>query len=100
VIEIEEDDGWGGWFAATYAYAKSREGLKQRMKAYRRANRTVKQRQSAIKKKPKKQVNFRATDETIALVKAMSANLDSDDTDMIARAIHAFAESHLPGAKK
>lgn len=41
-------------------------------------------------------MNFRATAETRALIKAMSAHLDTDDTSVITQAIHAFAES-LPG---
>jgi hypothetical protein len=75
------------------------ESTRQRLKAERRAGLTPKQR--AKNGPPKKQVNFRATAETRALIKAISAHLDTDDTDVITRAIHAFAES-LPGfrAKK
>ena len=98
MTEAEEDDGWADAFVGTYA--KSREGLEQRMQAERRAGRTAKQRKRARKAPPKKQVNFRATDETRALIKAMAAHLNTDDTDVIARAIYAFAESQLPGGKK
>jgi hypothetical protein len=70
------------------------ESTRERLKAERRAGLTPKQR--AKKGPPKKQVNFRATAETRALVKAMSAHLDTDDTDVITRAIHALAET-LPG---
>jgi hypothetical protein len=72
------------------------EGTRERLKAERRAGLTPKQR--AKKGPPKKQVNFRATAETRALIKAMSAHLDTDDTDVITRAIHAFAES-LPSLR-
>ena len=65
------------------------ERTRARLKAERRAGLTPKQR--AKKGPPKKQVNFRATAETRALIKAMSAHLDTDDTDVITRAIHALA---------
>jgi hypothetical protein len=94
MTEIEEDDGWADTFVGTYA--KSRAGLEARMKAERRAGRTAKQRERARKAVPKKQVNFRATEETRALIKAMAAHLDTDDTDVIVQAIHKLAES-LPG---
>ena len=96
--EIEEDDGWADAFVGTYA--KSREGLEERIKAERRAGRTAKQRERARKAAPKKQVNFSATDETRALIKALAARLDTDDTDVITRAIHAYAELQLPGGNK
>jgi hypothetical protein len=75
------------------------EGTRERLKAERRAGLTPKQR--AKKAPPKKQVNFRATAETRALIRALAEHLDVSATDVIERALHALAET-LPdlGARK
>jgi hypothetical protein len=70
------------------------EGTRERLKAERRAGLTPKQR--AKKAPPKKQVNFRATAETRALIRALAEHLDVNATDVMERAVHTLAQS-LPG---
>jgi hypothetical protein len=95
MVETEEGTDFLSGFKGKFG---SIESTQQRLKAERRAGLTPKQR--AKKAPPKKQVNFRATAETRALIKTMSAHLDTDDTDVITRAIHAFADSLGLGDKE
>jgi hypothetical protein len=80
-------------FKGTFA---SHQAIEQRLKAERRAGLTPKQR--AKKGPPKKQINFRATAETKALIEALGEHLGKSVTDVIALAVEELAKSKL-GAK-
>jgi hypothetical protein len=72
------------------------ERTQERLKAERRAGLTPKQR--AKKSVPKKQINFRATAETKALIEKLAAHMDASVTDVIALAVATLAQSKLPNA--
>ena len=88
MTETEEGFNFKSVFKGTFG---SIEGTQERLKAERRAGLTPKQR--AKKAPPKKQVNFRATAETRALIKALAEHLDVNVTDVMERAVHGLAES-------
>ena len=94
MAEIEDDEDWAQVFIGEYA--KSREGLEVRMKAERRANRTEKQRERARKVVPKKQVNFRASPQTKALMDQLCERLGKSQTDIVEQAIVELAAKQLP----
>ena len=79
------------------------ENTAKRLKAERRTGLTPKQRQR--RGPPKKQTNFRATEQTRALLAALSAHLtkaegrDVGQGDVIERALPLLARS-LPGFKE
>jgi hypothetical protein len=97
MAEIEEDDGWADLFVG--AYAKNRAGLEERIKAERRAGRTAKQRERA-RRLPKKQINFRATEQTHALIDRLCQYLGRSQTDVLELAIAQLAATHLGKAGK
>lgn len=69
-------------------------GTKARLKAERRAGLTPKQRQRMSE--PKKQVNFRASQETRARLARLAAHLDVSTTAVLLMAIEKLAAS-TPG---
>lgn len=97
--ENEEGMDFVGAFRDKFA---APENTTKRLKAERKANLTPKQRQR--RGPPKKQVNFRATAQTRALLEALSAYLTKADGhdvgqgDVIERALPLLAKS-LPGFK-
>ena len=93
-----EDEGMDfvSMFAGEF---KNRDGVDARLRAEKIAGLTQKQRASRIKKTPKKQINFRASVETIALMDALAKHLEVGTTDVIVMAIEELAKAKL-GAKK
>jgi hypothetical protein len=98
---VESDEGMD--FEAQFLKDMGTDGFaapertQQRLKAERKAGLTPKQR--AKKTAPKKQINFRATAETKALIEKLAAHLDASVTDVIALAVEAFAKSLPNGGK-
>jgi hypothetical protein len=76
-------------------FASSPESIQARLKAERRAGLTAKQRERA-RAIPKKQINFRATEETKKLIDALAKHLDKTATDVMELAVATLARS-LPG---
>jgi predicted DNA-binding protein len=92
MTEIEEGTDYRQLFKSEFA--KNRAGTDKRLKAERIASMTVKQRQArAARKPPKKQVNFRATEETRQLINALAKHLDKSVTDVIEMAVETLAKS-------
>ena len=81
-------DAFRGMFAAP-------EHTQARLKAERRAGLTPKQRASRSVAKDK-QINFRATADTKALVKALGEHLGKRPSDVLLQALETLAQS-LPG---
>jgi hypothetical protein len=95
VSDFEEGMDFEGQFHklfATESFASSDETQK-RLKRERKASQTPKQR----RKVAKKQINFRATSETEALIKKLAGHLDKSVTDVIALAVEALAKTALGG---
>ena len=78
----------------TYA---NREDRDKRLRSERRAGRTAKQRERMGV--PKKLVNFRASEETRAVLKKMAQHFGQDQTAVILRAIDQLAAS-VPGLQE
>jgi len=74
-----------------FVQAPASSSTKERLKAERRAGRTPKQRVKRAKKPHA--LNFRASDETFALVVGLMAKLDADKTTVLERAIAHLAKS-------
>jgi hypothetical protein len=92
--EAEEGMDFVSQFQGAFA---PKDAMLARLKRERRAAETPKQK--ARRGPPKKQVNFRATAETLAQLEALAKQLDQSATDVIALAINLLARTHL-GAKK
>jgi hypothetical protein len=91
--EFEEGMDFIGAFNQVFA---SSEKTQERLKAERKAGQTAKQR-SRKKPVPTKQINFRATAETKALLDKLAAHLDKSVTEVIALAVEALARAELGG---
>jgi hypothetical protein len=78
----------------TYA---NREDRDKRLRSERRAGLTAKQRERLTV--PKKLVNFRASEETRALLKKLSKHFGEDQTAVIVRSIDQLAAS-VPGLQE
>jgi hypothetical protein len=93
--DFEEGADFEGQFHKLFATGNfaSSEETEQRLKRERKAGQTPKQRRK--KSVPKKQINFRATAETEALIKKLAGHLDKSVTDVIALAVEALAKSEL-----
>ena len=78
----------------TYA---NREDRDKRLRSERKAGLTAKQRERLTV--PKKLVNFRASEETRALLKKLAQHFDQDQTAVILRAIDQLAAS-VPGLQE
>jgi hypothetical protein len=93
--EIEEEgEDFLAQFKGQFA---SMDAMKDRLARERKAGRTPAQK--ARKGPPKKQVNFRATLETLAQLDALAKHMGESTTDVIAMAIDELHKAHL-GAKK
>jgi hypothetical protein len=90
MVETEEGFNFKSAFKGAFG---SIEGAQERLKAERRAGLTPKQRERTRKAIPKKQVNFRAREETHVLIQALAEHLDVSITDVMERAVHALAET-------
>jgi hypothetical protein len=95
--DISEEAGLDFIGAFTDKFAQ-REKTQGRLKAERKAGLTPAQRNRA-KGPPKKQINFRATLETEALIHALAEHLDKSVTDVMATAVEALANA-LPEFKR
>jgi hypothetical protein len=91
---INDDEGmaFADVFRGMFAPA---EHTQARLKAERRAGLTPKQRANRSVAKDK-QINFRATSETKALVKALGEHLGKRPSDVLLQALETLAQS-LPG---
>jgi len=78
-------------FAETFA---SKDNMAKRLQAERRANMTPAQRNR--RGPPKVQINFRATAETKAQLDALVQHTGMTATEILERAIAAFAQTTLP----
>ena len=78
----------------TYA---NREDRDKRLRSERKAGRTAKQRERMTV--PKKLVNFRASEETRALLKKLAQHFGEDQTSIILRSIDQLAAS-IPGLQE
>lgn len=96
MTEDEDDAYWEQAFADKFG--TNRAGVDERLKAERRAGRTQGQRRN--KAMPKKQINFRATPETRALLDRMVEVLGKHQTDVVAQAISEMAGRVLPKGDK
>jgi len=92
MMNDEEGMAFVDVFRDTFAPA---EHTQARLKAERRAGLTPKQRANRSVAKDK-QINFRATSETKALVKALGEHLGKRPSDIMLQALATLAES-LPG---
>jgi chromosome partitioning protein len=92
--ETEEGMDFVSQFQGAFA---AKDAMLERLKRERRAAETPKQK--ARRGKPKKQVNFRATEETLKQLEDLAEGLGKSTTDIIALAIDMLARTHL-GAKK
>lgn len=91
-IEDEDEGSWTGVFAGKF---KSRAGTDARLVAERKAGLTPKQRAAARKDKTpkKKQVNFRASSDTLVRLEALKNLLKKDATGIIELAIEELAKA-------
>ena len=92
MTDLDDESGWEDAFVGTYA--KSRTGLEARVKAERRAGRTAKQRERT-RRLPKKQINFRATEQTHGLIERLCQHLEASQTDVIELAVAELAARKL-----
>lgn len=93
-----EEEGMEFQRAFTEAFA-SRENMTKRLQAERRSNMTPAQRNR--RGPPRTQVNFRATAQTRQLLDGLIEQLGLGQTEVIERAIAAYAQLQTPkGAKK
>jgi len=92
MIEAPDDEGTDFVAAMKRQFRQAPAGssTKERLKAERRAGRTPKQRVRRAKKPHA--VNFRASDETFALVVGLMAKLEADKTAVLERAIAHLAK--------
>jgi hypothetical protein len=94
--ETEQEEGMDFVSQFQGAFA-SKDAMRARLERERRAAETPKQK--ARRGPPKKQVNFRATVETLAQLDTLAAALGKSTTDVIALAIDMLARAQL-GTKK
>lgn len=92
-----EEEGMKFLSAFTETFA-STENMSKRLQAERRANMTPAQRNR--RGPPKVQVNFRATAETSGQLEALVAHTGMTKTEVLERAIAAFAQATLPKGGK
>jgi hypothetical protein len=95
MAETEEGMDFLSAFKGKFAV---RENTQARVKAERRAGMTPKQRER-MKGPPKRQINFRATAETKALIERMAERLDKSITEVIELAVKELAAKMLAGKK-
>jgi hypothetical protein len=95
---LDYDAIFGARAKATGKGYGNREDREARLRAERRAGLSPKQRQR-IGAPPKKIVNFRATDEMRADLKALAKHFGVDQTAVILRAIEQLVAS-VPGIKE
>lgn len=95
---MSDADEGSSFIAAFKDQFGSKARTTARAQAERRAGLTPKQR-ARSKGPPKKQKNFRASEKTLAQLKALVAHTDTSDTDVIEMAIDALAKQLLGKGK-